>query len=40
MEKFEMKREEGEMNSPSYSIDSKKLKLSCLSTLEKEDKCS
>ena len=31
--------EEGEMNSSSCLIDSKKLKSSCLSTLEKEDKC-
>ena len=32
--------EEGEMNSSSCSIDSKKLKSSYLSTLEKKDKCS
>ena len=32
--------EEGEMNSSSCSINSKKLKSSCLSTLEKEDNYS
>ena len=32
--------EEGEMNSSSCSINSKKLKSSCLSKLEKEDNCS